>query len=109
MATDLTRMLQQVSKHALRAFFTDRGAAKDQPGGPMVQQIKANLSNIPDHHHRQHHGDWLTVVRIETRYVCNCPGGFAVYVDAENVMKTRHVPQPPGGFRVNTSGCDKGR
>lgn len=64
----------------------------------MVQQIKADMREIADDHHRQHHNDWLTVVgtetRVGTRYVCRCSHGYAVYADADQVTKTREIPAP---------------
>ncbi|KIS27833.1 hypothetical protein TV39_08865 [Arthrobacter sp. SPG23] len=111
MAIDWTRLLLQASKRGLKALYSERGG-HDRPSGPMVKQIKGDFRNVADHHHRQHQGDWLTVVDIETRvgtrYLCRCPGGYGVYVDAENVTKTRHVPEPPDGFRVNKASCEKG-
>jgi hypothetical protein len=55
MAIDWTRLLQQALKHGMEDFHASRGAAADRPGGPTVLQIKADMSEIADWHHRQHH------------------------------------------------------
>jgi hypothetical protein len=83
----------------------------------MVTQVKGDMSSGLDWHHLQHHNDWLTLVEVEnrvgTRYRCRCPEGFTVWVDAENVTGTRHVPEPRT-WRHDARGgdfnrCNKGR
>jgi hypothetical protein len=63
----------------------------------MATQIKADLRDILDFHHREHHNDWLTVVETVTtsagtRLVCLCSHGYNVYADSDRVIKTREVP-----------------
>lgn len=65
-----------------------------QPEGNMAEQVKADMSDIVDIHHRQHHKEWLTVVDTVTypggtRLVCECSCPATVYVDTERVIKTR--------------------
>jgi hypothetical protein len=115
MANDWTKLLQRALGHALNTLHDRRGASAEA-GRPFVTQVKADFSNVPDWHHSQHHGDWLTVVdtetRVGTRYVCLCPEGFAVWVDAENVRGTRRVPEPAArrpGADPDFTRCDKGR
>lgn len=114
---DWTRLLQQASRHVLKELDARRRGAPGDADRPMVTQVKADMSSVLDWHHSQHHGDWLTVVdtenRVGTRYVCRCPEGFTVWVDAENVRDTRNVPEPrakrhsEGG--EDYTRCDKGR
>jgi hypothetical protein len=108
----LTRLLQSAAKQGLEAFAESRRPAADKPDRPTVKQIKADMRNVSDWHHRQHHGDWLTVVEVETRvgtrYRCLCPKGFTVWADAENVIKTRRVPQPPTRPQGDPTACEKG-
>jgi hypothetical protein len=109
MAINWNRLLQQAAKIGLEAISTRRGAGTEGPGGPTVTQIKADMTNIVDIHHRQHHNDWLTVVdtetRVGTRYVCHCSGGYAVYVDAQNVTSTRNVPEPKPRPQADPTTC----
>lgn len=102
MAIDWTRLLH-------KTFTASRGAAADEPGRPTVTQIKADMSNIVDLHHRSHPDEWLTVTgtetKVGTRYICLCPNGYAVYVDAENVTKTRQVPEPKARPQGDPTAC----
>lgn len=111
MAIDWTKLIQRAAKQGLKTFIERRGSARETER-PVVDQIRANLSQIPDHHHSQHDGDWLTVVDVEnlvgTRYVCRCPRGYTVWVDEENIKNRRRVPEPrllPKGHPLS---CDKG-
>lgn len=66
----------------------------------MSKQVKADLRDILDDHHRLHHNDWLTVVDSETttaapRLVCRCSHGYTVWADAGCVTKTREAPATP--------------
>lgn len=77
----------------------------------MATQIKADMRDIADWHHRQHHNDWLTVVDTEPsgRYVCLCSGGYSIWVDAGNITKTRQGPELEVGPQADISACDRGR
>jgi hypothetical protein len=78
----------------------------------MVTQVLPDFSEVPDLHHKQHDGEWLTVVgtenRVGLRYVCRCSRGYGLFVDEANVRRTRQVPEPellPAGHR---RACDRG-
>lgn len=111
MAIDWTKLIQRAAKQGLKTFVERRSSAREGER-PMVDQIRANLSQIPDRHHSQHDGHWLTVVDVEnrvgTRYVCRCSRGYTVFVDEENIKDRQRVPEPrllPKGHRQS---CDKG-
>ena len=57
-------------------------------------EIKVDMRNIADFHHREHHMDWITIREVMSgswgfRYVCTCRCGHAVYAEPENIRKTR--------------------
>lgn len=110
MAIDWTKLIQRAAKQGRKTFSEVRGSVGETER-PMVDQIKARLSQIPDHHHSQHDGDWLTIVDVEnrvgTRYVCRCPRGYTVWVDEENVKGRRRVPEPRLLPKTHPLSCDK--
>jgi desulfoferrodoxin (superoxide reductase-like protein) len=57
-------------------------------------EIKVDMTNVPDFHHREHHMDWITIKEVISgswgfRYLCSCRDGFSLYADPENVRKLR--------------------
>lgn len=57
-------------------------------------QIKIDMRETVDDHHREHHGDWVTISEVISgswghRYACACRHEYTVYADPENILKTR--------------------
>ena len=59
-------------------------------------QIKVDMTNVQDFHHREHHMKWITVQKVISgswgyRYqcTCTCRNGNGLYADPENVRKVR--------------------
>ena len=66
----------------------------------MLRQIKADLLDAVEDHHRQHHDDWLSVTGTDTTpagtwWVCLCCHGHTVRVEAGRVRKSREIAIPP--------------
>ncbi|QOD06177.1 hypothetical protein IDT60_22110 (plasmid) [Pseudarthrobacter sp. BIM B-2242] len=72
----------------------------------MVEQVKADMRTIVDHHHRKHHNDWLTVVDDSGPMIaCICRGGYGVNVQHENVMQRRQAAKPKSRPRAEGGTC----
>lgn len=106
---ELTAQLLRTSRQVLTTLLAGRGSPASPTERPMVSQIKADMTDIADFHHRQHHNDWLTVVDAETqvgtRYVCRCSGGYTVWVDVGNVTRRRQVPEPGPRPQADPATC----
>lgn len=75
----------------------------------MLRQIKADMLDAVEDHHRQHHDDWLTVSGTETtttgtRWMCLCCHGHTVRVEADRVRKSREIALPPQPEPTRRSG-----
>lgn len=101
MATDWSKLLVQGVK-----AVTARQRPNGDAGGPRVEQVKADMSNIIDFHHRKHHKDWLTIVDDSGPMIhCVCRGGYGVNVQRENVLKRQQVPKPKSRPQADPTRC----
>lgn len=101
MAIDWIGLLKQ----GLKAVAAQRSPAGNI-SGPTVEQVKADMSQIPDDHHRKHHKDWLTIVDDSGPMIsCVCRGGYGVNVQRENVIVRRQAAEPKPRPRATPGTC----